>query len=82
MFGPKEWNFVAKRIRESDYWNMHTLGNYSVHIIERNVLAGIALDFAVRFEQDNPMFDPLTFLDHCSPDTDRYPLSELWKEHA
>jgi hypothetical protein len=38
----------------------------------------MALVLAKRFEKDNPLFDPIAFLDACSPDVERYPLSELW----
>jgi hypothetical protein len=43
-------------------------------------LVNLALSFAKRFKEDNPKFDPLKFLDACSPDPDIYPISELWED--
>jgi len=49
---------------------------YVLH--HQGVIAELALDFAKSFEEDNPIFDPIKFLDACSPDEELYPLSELW----
>lgn len=38
----------------------------------------VAYNFARVFNLDNPAFDPPAWLDTCSPDTDQFPLSELW----
>lgn len=83
--GPKEWNFVAKRIREN-FPIGRAEDNYSEHsrikvLTERAAVVSIALDFARNFKRENPDgFDPLVFLDQCSPDVDMYPLSELWED--
>lgn len=51
-------------------------------------LTRLALRFAKRFYDDcaeadeGLVFDPLMFLDQCSPDPDSYPLSELWREYG
>lgn len=45
-------------------------------------LVKLALRFARRFKDDNELFDPLKFLDRCSPDVDLYPLSELWDDNG
>lgn len=50
-------------------------------LAERTALTRLALSFAHRFNDKNiPFFDPLRFLDACSPNTDLYPLSEMWEE--
>lgn len=46
----------------------------------RNAIVELALEFAQRLQTDNEDFDPLIFLDKCSPDPERYPLSELWAD--
>lgn len=73
---PHVWNLVAKIIRENF---SHERATFKVKIIRNNTLADLALAFAKRFTEDEG-FDPVTWLDKCSPDTDLYPLSELWEE--
>lgn len=46
-----------------------------------DALVKLALSLAKRLLEDNPAFDPLKFLDACSPDVDMYPLSELWEDY-
>ena len=48
----------------------------------RNALLDLALAMAKRLQADNPEFDPLTWLDQCSPDPVEYPISELWSDYA
>jgi hypothetical protein len=83
-FSAKDHNFVAKRIRENfpldtSKDEMRSPLDNMKPMIERNILCVLALDFAKHFAEDNLRFDPLKFLDACSPDTDLYPLSELWE---
>lgn len=73
-------NLVAARIRE-----VFPTGSIfsdkkqrEEEMIERAVLARLAIKFAESFSKDNPNFDSLKFLDACSPDVDMFPLSELW----
>lgn len=57
------------------------------NMIKRGVLSALALSMAVRFKADSDAaeeglaFNPIRFLDACSPDTDLYPLSELWENY-
>lgn len=56
------------------------LANY-LHLrtrVQRRVVEDIALDLAYALKEDNKAFDPIKFLDACSPDPEVYPLSELW----
>jgi hypothetical protein len=40
----------------------------------------MAVEMAKRLQQDNPNnFNPIDFLNACTPSTDRYPLAELWE---
>ena len=81
-FHKMHYVFVAKRIREnfdpSDGYESAT--SKLIATTNRAVLADLALDFARSFKEDNPSFDPLKFLDACSPDYDLFPLSELWDD--
>jgi hypothetical protein len=74
-FSAKDYNFVAKRIREQN-WHLHN--NTAVAHATRYSLTELALDLAEHYADDNDRFDPLRFLDACSPDPDQMPLSELW----
>jgi hypothetical protein len=74
------YNLVAKVLRDrfEEYVNDGGTTNSMTKLIQTSVVVSIALDFAHKFLMDNPSFDPLKFLDACSPDVDLYPLSELW----
>ncbi len=87
MFTRQHHNALAKEIREvfptqEPSREDSTAGRKQIelNLIERAVLTTLALNLAKRFQADNPRFDPLKFLDECSPNTDLYPLSELWEE--
>lgn len=67
-------NLVAKRIRDR-----FPTSNTEDAKIGRHYLSLLALDFAGSFVDDNPSFDPIKFLDACSPDYDMFPMSELWE---
>jgi len=43
-------------------------------------LVVLTINLAKRFKVDKPIFDTIKFLDACSPNTDLYPLSELWED--
>ena len=38
----------------------------------------LAIDLARRLHADNDEFDPVLFLNNCSPNEEKYPLGELW----
>lgn len=74
---PHVHNLTAKILRTA-----YPTGKFANDMLEealltRRTIEGIALAFAHRFMEDEG-FDPLAFLDKCSPDVDSYPLSELW----
>jgi len=66
---PHVWNLTAKAIREE-----YPTATRS----QRRVLEQLALRFARRFREDEG-FDPLRWLDQCSPNTELYPFSEMWE---
>jgi hypothetical protein len=45
---------------------------------QSTALVNLALAMARRLQLDNHDFDPVIFLDKCSPDSERYPISELY----
>ena len=74
---PHVWNLVAKILRET-----YPQGEWGddPHIpAARATLQTLVLKFAQRFAEDDG-FDPLVWLDKCSPDPDLYPFSEMWEE--
>lgn len=79
LFHRGHYNIIAKRFREelAKYTDSHTLSGK----IARNAIYDLALSMARRLVKDNPEFDPLMFLDNCSPDKDLYPLSEFWEDN-
>ena len=40
----------------------------------------LLMNITSRLKEDNPRFNPRKFLDACSPNTDTFPLSELWED--
>jgi hypothetical protein len=70
------YNMTAKRIREQLQAFPNRRTDYEIGWT--NGMIEIALEFARAFRNDNPHFDPLWFLDACSPDPEVYPISELW----
>lgn len=71
---PHVWNLVAKTLRD-EYDNTITTEPSKS---QQRVLERLALTFAKRFTEDAG-FNPLSFLDKCSPDPDLYPFSEMWE---
>jgi hypothetical protein len=72
----KWFNVVAKRIREGFPTQFEQRE-------ARSAMTNMALAFAKYFndrKDDYPTFDPITFLERCSPDPILYPIEELWKE--
>lgn len=84
-FHQLHYNFVAKRLR--NHYPTYRVEDgptqkldKAVKLGARGVIEDIALEFAMRFKADNLEFDQYKFLDQCSPDPEKYPLSELWEE--
>jgi hypothetical protein len=87
MFTRQHYNALAKEIRElfptrePERLNS-TAGRklYELNMADRALLSALALNLCKRFQKDNPRFDPIKFLEACSPNLDLYPLQELWDE--
>lgn len=87
LFHQAHYNIIAAQIKNlfpiDDPDVRFSIGDYVGIKVEnmkyRAILCQLAVNLAKRFLEDNPDFDPLKFLDACSPNTDLYPLSELWE---
>lgn len=90
VWSKQHYNALAKEIRQmysevnGDYSD--SPGEEMLAFAARHTLEEIALRLAKRFKKDSDEatagwgFDPIKFLDACSPNTDLYPLSELWED--
>lgn len=82
----QHYNAIAKEIREIfptdeiPVYSSEVAKIRAANMERRTVLTMLAISLARRFANDNQSFRPLKFLDACSPDTDAFPLSELWEE--
>jgi hypothetical protein len=78
----RHYNALAKEIRElfpiyDGTEDMRPVIERA-NIERRAILTTLALSLAERFKDDNPRFDPIKFLNACSPNLEQYPLSEFW----
>jgi hypothetical protein len=54
-------------------------GTIRRHFPITSAVVDLAISVAKRLQLDNSEFDPVIFLNRCSPDVDLYPLGELWE---
>lgn len=83
LFHRAHYSIMASQIRQrypiAPFLDLKT--GYAVDgKMARRIMEDLALSLAKRFKDDNPRFDPIRFLEACSPDNGKYPLAELWKE--
>lgn len=78
LFHRGHYNILAKQFREHLKPYMGPEHNQELLAI-RGAMLLLILGITTRLVEDNPDFNPLAFLDKCSPDPDVYPLSELWE---
>ena len=72
------YNAIAKEIREAFPLDDKRASTRLPKSTARAYLTLLALSLAKRFDKDNPRFNPVRFLNACSPNVDIYPLGELW----
>jgi hypothetical protein len=77
LFHRAHYNAIAKDIRNL-YAMVAIAGDKHESLVSCRTLEALALKFCVRFKVDNPEFDPVQFLEQCSPNPNLYPLGELW----
>ncbi len=75
----RHFNAIAKEIREL-FPNEDGPSNKTANMVRRGAYAALALSLAHRFRKDNPKFDVMKFLGACSPDNERFPITELWED--
>ena len=85
LFHRAHYNAIAKDIRIEFGLAATGFESYApndkaavVYHAKASAFCDLAITFAKRFQEDNSEFDPVTFLNQCSPDEDKYPLGELW----
>lgn len=78
-FSAQHYNAIAKDIREELSYYIPRYEEAAM-FVKTEALVKLALRFTKRFQADNERFDPKKFLDACSPNKDKYPLSELWND--
>lgn len=72
LFHSAHYNILATQIRPRIIDSTEVVNGRMLHF---------TLSLTRRLLKDNPSFDPLKFLDACSPDPEMYPLSELWEDY-
>ena len=85
LFHRAHYNIIAKRFNEALDPYMSPFSDEALDINSeikaiRASIVGLAIDFALRLHADNEDFDPVMFLNACSPNKEKYPLGELWEE--
>lgn len=88
MFHRGHYEVIAARIREQlepilkaeHFFDDYAQYNEQVEKsrLQSGALINLAISLAKRLQLDNEEFDPVIFLNRCSPDPEQYPLSELW----
>ena len=86
FFQEQHHNAIAKDIRNelaALYFELGLPGTSSadvrtIIIAQTSIINDLALRFAARFAIDNFDFDPVKWLQQCSPDENQWPLGELW----
>lgn len=80
LFHRAHYNIIAAQIQRQ--YAVVISNRYDGMDIEQRSLEDLALNLAKRLKQDNPhRFDPVAFLNDCSPNIDLYPLGELWRDN-
>lgn len=86
LFHAAHYNIIAKQLRtlyeETLGPTEDDPGEQLLTMIAQRTIEEVALRLAKRFQQDNELFDPIKFLDACSPNTDLVHMSELWENNA
>ena len=78
MFHTGHYNVIAKQIRTELEKYVNFDESWGDAVTARNSVIDLALNLAKRLQLDNDEFDPMIFLDRCSPDHERLPITELW----
>ena len=81
-FSAMHYNIIAGRFKKALEPLMSENGvdanQRQINRVASNAMIDLAISMAKRFAMDNSEFDPVRFLNACSPDEMHWPLSELW----
>lgn len=82
---PQWENIIAKTVRENFPLDlMPEDSRYEEQrqklLLQQATITDFAVDLANRLNRHKSDFDPIKFLDKCSPDVEGYSMSELWEE--
>lgn len=79
-FHKGHYEIIAGRFRESFSHHLENISDPGeLHVW--GALVDLALSFALRLQADNEDFDPVIFMNRCSPDPEKYPLGDLWEKY-
>lgn len=74
-------NAIAKEIRKHlQMYLVETQLDRESNLAASTALTLLMDDLAKRFKRDNSDFDPIKWLNQCSPNVKDFPLGELWDE--
>lgn len=87
LFHRAHYNILAKQFRENiqPYVSEEALQNPDFSDVRTDMMAAgvslvnLAVSVAIRLQADNEDFDPVLFLNKCSPDEDKFPFGKLWE---
>jgi hypothetical protein len=79
-FHKGHYEIIAGRFR--DAFTQHTENPTETgELYVWGALVDLALSFAFRLQADNEDFNPVIFMNRCSPDPEKYPLGDLWEKY-
>jgi hypothetical protein len=86
LFHRAHYNILAKQFRENiQPYVSEDLKDVDFADVRMNLMvAGVtlvnfAVSVAIRLQADNEDFDPVRFLDACSPNVEKFPFGQLWE---
>ena len=80
MFHKGHYEIIAARFREAFAQHVQNTDDPG-ELYVWGALVDLALSMALRFQADNEDFDPVIFMNRCSPDPEKYPLGDLWEKY-
>lgn len=85
LFHRAHYNILAKQIRENvQPYVDKALEDDDFSDVRTNMMAAgvslvnLAVSLAIRLKADSEDFDPVRFLNACSPNVEKFPFGELW----
>jgi len=89
MFHTGHYNVIAGRLKNAmepymgldqfDSEQQKRMGMTGL-LTAKTALVDLCVSFALRLQADNEDFDPVLFLNSCSPNLEKFPLGAIWDE--